>query len=215
MNIQASKARANIHILDHDVNRYYYNIILKNEIVAWDIETSGLDWKYDQIGTCQLYTPNYEGDVVIVKINKKKPTLLKKLLETGKIIKIFHHAMFDLRFMTYHWSVKPINISCTKISSKILEKNEDFKHSLRNLLKEYLGVRIQKDQTKSNWFNKVLTKEQKSYAINDVIYLIKLFNVIKAKLISKDLWDLTLNCFKHIPTRVKLDILQFPDVYTY
>ena len=26
--------------------------------VAWDIETSGLDWRRDQIGTCQVYIPD-------------------------------------------------------------------------------------------------------------------------------------------------------------
>ncbi len=123
--------------------------------------------------------------------------------------------MFDLRFMCYHWDVSPQNVVCTKISSKILEKNANHKHRLIELLAKHLSVKVEKDQTKSNWFSETLTLKQKNYAANDVFYLINLFNILKNKLISKNLWHLTRHCFKHIPTRVVLEIHNYGDVFTY
>ncbi len=212
---QHTSSNVTIDVIDYDINQSYYNSILKNKIVAWDIETSGLDWKYEHIGTCQLNTPNYKEKIKIVKIDDNIPNNLCKLLENKEITKVFHHAMFDLRFMTYHWNINPKNVVCTKISSKILEKRNKVKHNLVYLLKKHLNIQIKKDQTKSNWFNKFLTEEQKNYAANDVLYLIRLFDVLKAKLISKDLWDLSIHCFNHIPTRVKLEIFEYNDIYTY
>lgn len=122
--------------------------------------------------------------------------------------------MFDLRFMCHHWDISPLKIVCTKISSKILEKNIH-KHSLIDLLAKHLDVKIEKDQAKSNWLSETLTLKQKDYAANDVYYLINLFNTIKNKLISKNLWHLARNCFKHIPTRVALELHNYDDVFTY
>ncbi len=86
---------------------------------------------------------------------------------------------------------------------------------MKNLLKKYLGVVIDKNQTNSNWFANKLTKEQIKYASNDVYYLLSLFNILKRELISKHLWTIAEACFNHIPTRVKLDILGYNDIYLY
>src|SRR3990172_3087677 len=73
--------------------------------VCWDIETSGLDWREESIATCQLYVP--DGVVYIVQVRDDSQPNLRKLLEDEQVLKIFHHAMFDLRFMVHHWKVTP------------------------------------------------------------------------------------------------------------
>src|SRR4051794_39086238 len=64
--------------------------------VAWDIETTGLDWRTERIGTCQLFAP--EVGVVIVQANDEVPDRLRQLLADPAILKVLHHAPFDLRF---------------------------------------------------------------------------------------------------------------------
>ncbi len=182
------------------------------KLIAWDIETSGLDWKRDVIGACQIYFP--DSQVHIVRINNTTPSHLKELLNDSEICKLFHHAMFDLRFMVSNWSIEVQNVACTKIASKILTPSME-NHSLKNIAKKYLGIHLDKMLQTSNWIESNLTKEQINYAVSDVIYLPELFAILKKKLLSKERWKLAETCFSYLPARVKMDILGIKDVFQY
>src|SRR2546426_7683042 len=113
-----------------DIPASYAAKMRASGMVAWDIETSGLDWRIDRIGTCQVYSPNLP--VAIVKIRDKIPARLGSVLEDHAVRKVFHHAMFDLRFMTHYWGTAPRNIACTKIASKLLDPDGKNDHSLKS-----------------------------------------------------------------------------------
>jgi len=180
--------------------------------VGWDIETTGLDWHTAAICTCQLSI----GDerIVIVKTNESRPDHLCSLLRDNQVRKVFHHATFDLRFMAYKWEASACNVACTKIASKLLKPNRN-DHSLKCLLREHLGIHINKNERMSNWLSGELTAEQVSYAARDVMYLIPLLKKLEEDLEYKKLIVLSRACFAHIPTRVQLDIQRYGDVYEY
>lgn len=203
----------NIEIYDHDIPSDYYDRIHNAKIVAWDIETSGLDWHNDRIGTCQLHTP--DESVAIVKCSNIIPEKLKSLLSDASVKKVFHHAMFDLRFMSYHWDVSPNRVACTKIAAKLLDVENINNHTLKSLLKTYLDVSIDKNEQVSNWLADDLTDDQISYAARDVQYLLHLLNVLERQLEIKGLQSFAHSCFDHIPTRLRLDILGYGDIYSY
>lgn len=203
----------NIVLYDHDIPDKYYDYVYMVKTIAWDIETTGLDWHNDKIGICQLYVPN--KPTVIIRIDDTPPEKLRVLLLDASVRKVFHHAMFDLRFMSYHWKVLPQNIACTKIAIKLLDMVNKNKHSLKPILKKYLGIEINKNERLSNWISDELTEKQITYAVNDVMYLLQLLSVLEGELKSKSLLELAHLCFAHIPTRVQLDILGYGDVYSY
>ena len=116
--------------------------------VALDIETSGLAWERDRIATCQLSL--HENEALIVRIDGSTPKNLCALIEDPKVKKVFHHAMFDLRFMRYIWGAKVRNAACTKIAAKLLHVGQPRCHRLRWLLKAHLGLVIDKSETLSN-----------------------------------------------------------------
>ncbi len=203
----------NIVLYDHDIPNQYFDCVCKAKVVAWDIETSGLDWRNDRIGICQLHALN--EPVAIIKVSDIPPKKLQSLLSDASVRKVFHHAMFDLRFMSYHWKVLPQNIACTKIASKLLDIKNESKHSLQSVLKQYLGIVIDKNERLSNWLFGELTKEQISYAAKDTMYLLSLLDVLESKLESNGLIELAHVCFAYIPTRVRLDILGYGDIYSY
>lgn len=202
----------NIKIYQSDIPVNILNELNTFPKIAWDIETTGLDWQFDRIATCQLYT---EKNVHLVRINDETPKNLISLLKNNKILKIFHHAMFDLRFMSFYWRVKANNIACTKIASNILNSPPSEKNSLKNLLNYYLNIAISKDKQQSNWLNNTLEKDQLLYAAKDVIYLVELLNILEKELTRKKLLRLCRRCFKHIPTRVELEINKIKDPYIY
>lgn len=183
-------------------------------LVGWDIETSGLDWRKDKIATCQVFIPNLDVDLILVGGTTDAPPNLQSLLSDPKVMKVFHHAMFDLRFMVSKWGVEARNVVCTKIASKLLDPLEP-DHSLKHVLQKHLQVKIDKRSRVSNWLTQSLSQEQLDYAATDVLYLPRLFNCLKAELEHVDRWHLAERSFDYLPTRVQLDILGAGDVFSY
>lgn len=182
-------------------------------LVAFDIETTGLDWSTDRIATVQLYAPGVP--ISIVRVNGKVPHRVAELLQSSKIVKVFHHAMFDLRFMSHYWAVEARNVRCTKIAAKILYPQQPERQSLNSLVALHLGLIVDKSAQMSNWQARRLSKRQLQYAANDVIHLPALLESLRLELVKRDLWRLAERCFDHIPTRVQLEIGGFGDVFTY
>jgi len=196
-----------------DVPAEYAYLARSAGVVAWDIETSGLDWQVDRIATCQLYVPNHPP--VLVTASDVAPANLCGLLSDHLVTKIFHHAMFDLRFMFHAWGVLPQNISCTKIAAKLINPRNKTETSLKPLLKRYLNIEIDKTQQTSDWFSPYLTDAQVAYAVSDVRFLPELWVELERKLKALRLLELAYGCFAHIPTQVELDVLGFTRIYDY
>jgi len=196
-----------------DIPEEYADCVRRASVVAWDIETSGLDWRTDRIGTCQLYVP--DGPAAIVRIDDSPAAAMQGLLSDSSIRKIFHHAMFDLRFMVHNWKARPKNIACTKIAAKILDRDNKKPNGLQALLKRFLSIEIVKNEQRSDWLAPQLSQSQIAYALADVLYLPKLLTAIEDRLASQGLLELAHGCFAHIPTRVELDLVGYEDIYTY
>jgi ribonuclease D len=204
----------NIPVSVGDAPKGFYEAAREHKVIAWDIETSGLDWRSERLGLCQLWVKEFGLCIVKVKRNKV-PRNLAGLLEADCVQKIFHHAMFDLRFLCYHWRLTAANIACTKIAAKLLDPSKTQGHTLAALLERYLGISVDKSKRKSDWLTWGLSDEQLKYAGNDVIYLSDLLAALNQELNAKQLTDLANRCFAHIPTQVRLDISGYKDVYGY
>lgn len=183
--------------------------------IAWDIETTGLDWRQEIIGTCQLFSDSVGA--VIVRVGADRPAKLARLIEDSSVEKVFHHAPFDLRFIVSSWRVSPTAIHCTKVASKILNPaapNET--HSLQHLASRYLGVRLPKGAVRvSDWSAPELTEDQVRYAVGDVVHLLRLVDAMEAALRERDLMELYDSCCAFLPARVTLELGGFPDVFAY
>lgn len=202
-----------IHVLTGDLSNLQANLLVAAGTIACDIETTGLDWKSDRIASCQLHFPG--GPVFVVRVQNGVPSEIVRVLSNYKVRKVFHHAMFDLRFINHHWGVVPANVACTRIAAKLLDPGNQRSHSLKDILEQYLGVVISKSEQTSNWMSERLTDAQIRYAAADVRYLIPLLDVLEGSLRDIQLDDLALRCFEHVPVRVRLEILGYDDVYGY
>lgn len=190
------------------------DLIRSVRAVAWDIETSGLSWEQDTIGACQVHVPNVV--TLIVRIDGSVPDRLASALGDPDVVKVFHHAMFDLRFMSHAWKVRPSSVACTKIASKLLQPYADnTENSLQRVLERRLGVHIEKDQQMSDWLAPELTDDQVRYAAADVEHLLPLYRALRLDMRAVGLGDLYDRCLAHLPTRVDLEIGGFGDVFTY
>lgn len=183
-------------------------------VVAWDIETSGLDWSADEIATCQIHVP--ELGTQIVQVQGQVPRRLRELLSADGVTKVFHHAAFDLRFMRHHWGVVSQNVACTKILSKIVRPDVDARaHSLQPTLRELLHVEVDKTQQASDWRAPRLDAEQIEYAARDVEFLIPLRAHLMDLARLNGLADLVERTFAYLPTRIETDLRGCGDVFAY
>ncbi|URM97075.1 hypothetical protein LUW76_23485 [Actinomadura madurae] len=203
-----------VTIFQDDISPEIAALLTRQDVVAWDIETSGLEWRRESIGTCQLYTE--ATGAIVVQIGSGVPVYLSEVLTCPRVVKLFHHAMFDLRFMANAWGVRPVNISCTKVAAKLLWPTEASEwHSLRGLLHNRLGVTISKAQRVSDWMAEDLTLAQLEYAIGDVVHLLELHKVLVKDMQERDILHLYQKCIEFLPSRVALEVGGWPDVFTY
>ncbi|HMO49581.1 MAG TPA: ribonuclease D [Kiritimatiellia bacterium] len=179
--------------------------------VAVDIETTGLDWRDNSIASFQVYGG---GSVYVIKAGSGLPQKMIELIERPDICKVFHYALFDLNFMVNQWQIEPQNIACTKVASKLVDPTRR-DHSLKSLLRDKLGIRIDKRMRTSNWAAKKLSDAQLKYAAKDVFYLPRLLAVLKKELVKNGQWELTQACYNFIPRQVQLDQSGIKGVFDY
>ena len=184
-------------------------------LVGIDTETSGLDWSNAKLGLIQVYFQDLET-VYLIRPQAKVPKRLKHLLASDKWLKIFHFALFDLRFLDATWGIAPSNIRCTKIASKLLAPGKS-KHRLADLLESRLGVEISKDEDirTSDWTAESLSQAQLSYAALDALYLPRLFQSLEDELRRTDLESLASRCFSFIPTQLRAERLGIENLFGY
>ena len=209
------KARSSLRVEQGDLPMDLAAAFGKAGRIAWDVETTGLDWRKETLATCQLYA---EGvGVAVVRMNDGEPRRLAGLLADPAVEKVFHHAPFDLRFMVRAWDVRPTSVRCTKVASKLLAPDAPNEtHSLQQLAARNLGVSLAKGPVRtSDWTATTLTSEQLDYAAGDVLHLLALLDVLQADLEHVHLTRLYDDCCAFLAARVLLELGGYPDVFAY
>ena len=174
--------------------------------VAIDTETLGLKPARDKLCLVQISTG--DGNAVLVQMDRSKYDApnLKALLANPKVLKIFHFARFDVAVLKQYLDVDTAPLFCTKIASKLVRTYTD-RHGLKELVRELLGIDLNKLQQSSDWGAHSLTDAQKAYAAEDVVYLHELKQRLEQMLEREGRTALAKSCFEFIPTRTALDLL--------
>ena len=181
--------------------------------IAIDGEFSGLNPLTDKLHLLQLCDGS--NLVHFVKFNGKyNAPNLKSLLENEKIKKIFHFGRADLSFLRQHLSINVRNIFDTKIASKICRKFTS-NHGLKDLSKDLIGVKLDKEMQTSDWGKGEYTKEQIQYAANDVLYLHKIKGELEKILKRENKNEIAEECFKFLETRTTLDLNGLGDIFEH
>lgn len=177
--------------------------------IAIDGEFMGLNVSRDPLCLIQISSGN--SDAHIVQLDRKTyeaPNLIN-LLKDKNVKKIFHYARADLTFIKFYLKIEIQNIEDTKIQSKLARSYSD-RHGLKDLIKEFVGIDVSKQQQSSD-FGGELSVAQKKYCANDVLYLHKIHDELNKILLREKRMELYKDCVKFINTRVNLDLASFKD----
>ena len=202
-------------VRDRDLTEADRERYLAAPTLAVDTETMGLIPHRDRLCLVQLCDPQGYVTALRITLGQTEAPHLKKVLEAAKPLKVFHFARFDLATLSYHLGITVKPIFCTKIASK-LARTYSPRHGLKEVVNELVGVELDKSAQSSDWGNvNNLSLGQLSYAANDVRYLIPVYQRLQDMLEREGRWDLAQECFGAIATFVKLDLLQYPNVFEH
>ena len=180
----------------------------KEKTISLDCEALGLVLGRDPLTLIQLGLESKK--FFIIKLNRKNyeaPNLVK-LLENSKSEFIMHYARQDLLWLKYHLKVRPNNIFCTKIASKIA-RTASSTHGYRDLVKEICGKDISKKEQQSDWGNPNLSEKQINYAAQDTEHLFEIKKKLLEMLARENRKNLFDKCMKVVPTLVDIEIAGF------
>ncbi len=175
-------------------------------VVAVDTETLGLSLVRDPL--CVVQLSDGKGDAHVVRLNRPLYDCpnLKALLIDPEVEKIFHFARFDVAMCKQHLGIEVAPIFCTKIASKLARTYTD-RHGLKDVVRELVGVDLNKQQQSSDWGADVLSEAQLHYAASDVLYLHTARERLIEILTRENRMSLAEACFKFLPIRADLDLL--------
>jgi ribonuclease D len=173
--------------------------------VAVDTETLGLNPLRDKLCVVQLSAGDGSAHLVQLDRSTYDAPNLKALMADTAVTKIFHYARFDVAAIKHHLGVDTAPVYCTKIASKLVRTYTD-RHGLKDLIRELLGIEVDKLQQSSDWGAYVLTDAQKKYAASDVLYLHELKSRLDQMLAREGRSAMAKACFEFVPVRSALDL---------
>jgi len=92
---------------------------------------------------------------------------------------LMHGADYDIRLFKMGHNFIPSRIFDTMLAARLTGRTQ---FGLSNLVKDILGVQLEKSSQKANWARRPLTPKMEEYARNDTIHLRDLVNALEAEL---------------------------------
>ena len=194
---------SNIKVFENDLPE---DLDLSNEkFIGLDNEALGLVLGRDPLTLVQLGLESKK--FYLIKLNRENyyaPNLVRALSNENTQY-IMHYARQDLLWLKYHLNVKPKNIFCTKVASKIARTASSY-HGYKDLVKEFCGKDISKKEQQSDWGDPNLSEKQIKYAASDTEHLFEIRNKLVKMLEREKRINLFKKSMEVIPILVDMEM---------
>ena len=172
--------------IENEINEF-----AETDILWLDIEVADYKTKQPRLSIIQVlaYSHDVNGSRTCILDVLDRPDLIElfinKIMANEQIIKVFHNASYDLRFLG---TKKAQNIICTlemahSIPYYLLPVNSYSLKSLSETLTNFKN--ISKDEQSSDWGIRPLSQKQLQYAKMETVYLAQIYQkliILEAKL---------------------------------
>ncbi len=163
----------------------------KSEVIMLDTEFVRTRTLYPKLGLIQLYDGNDLALIDPVSLNDLSP--LWDVLTDKSVLKVLHACSEDLEVFQHYSGVMPTPMIDTQIMAAFV--GHGLSTGFAALVKEYLGVELDKGEARTDWCARPLTDKQMTYAAADVFYLYPLYEKLSAPIAELDCYDaLTQEC---------------------
>ncbi len=105
-----------------------------------------------------------------------------------KVIKIIHSGRQDMEIFFQQFGQLPKSVYDTQIAAMVCGFGDQV--SYEQLVNRLLNVKIDKSSRVSNWSFRPLSEKQIQYALSDVTYLVKVYEILKNEIFlhKRELW---------------------------
>lgn len=153
-------------------------------------QISGADWialdteflrektYYPKLCLIQIATTELVACIDPIALDDLSP-LLDVIFDT-RITKVMHAARQDLEILYNIRGSVPVPVFDTQIAALLLGYPDQIGYG--NLVKETLGVSLEKKHTRADWSLRPLSQDQVQYAADDVVYLVDVYQQLLEKL---------------------------------
>lgn len=156
--------------------------------LAVDTEFMRTDTFYPQPALLQVN--DGEANYLLDPLALRDLSPMAEVMRAPQVQKVLHACSEDLEVFHRLLGCLPENLLDTQIAAAFC--GYGFSLGYANLVNAVLGVQLPKDETRSNWLQRPLTRAQQSYAALDVEYLHELTLALKRQLadLGREAWVL-------------------------
>ncbi len=144
----------------------------KEDVIALDTEFHGEKRYWPELFLIQFAGRN--GPVAVDPLGIEDLSPIGELLESKVPVKVIHSARNDIDILMHHLGIVFSSVFDTQLAAAFLGNEPQI--SLYNLIRNECGKAPHKGHTLSDWSVRPLSKEQIEYALNDVRYLLSIYD---------------------------------------
>ncbi|MFM2590469.1 ribonuclease D [Vibrio sp. TBV020] len=155
------------------------------DVVMLDTEFVRTRTYYPQLGLIQLY----DGE----KLSLIDPTVIEdmtafvELLKDTSVLKVLHACGEDLEVFHNSFGCLPYPMVDTQLMAAFL--GHGLSTGFAALVENYLGVELDKSESRTDWLARPLSDKQLEYAAADVYYLLPLYEQLFEKITQAGWWE--------------------------
>ena len=151
---------------------------LKRETaIGVDLEADSMFHYQEKVCLIQISTPSQHILVDPLSLDDLSP--FSPVFADPNIRKVFHGADYDMRSLYRDFGIEVNSLFDTQIAARFLGIRET---SLASLLKEKLGVLVEKKYQKRDWSERPLPEAMLAYAVQDSCHLLPLSRMLEKEL---------------------------------
>nr|WP_306417190.1 ribonuclease D [Vibrio sp. B181a] len=175
-----------------------YQIITKNkdleevcalareaDVVMLDTEFVRIRTYYPQLGLIQLFDGKQLSLIDPTELTDM--TSFVELLKDTSVLKVLHACGEDLEVFQNAFGCTPFPMVDTQLMAAFL--GHGLSTGFATLVEEYLGVELDKSESRTDWMARPLTQKQLDYAAADVHYLMPLYEKLLDKVNESGWWE--------------------------
>ncbi|MBW2294302.1 MAG: ribonuclease D [Deltaproteobacteria bacterium] len=151
-------------------------------MIAVDTEADSFYHYFDKTCLVQIGTKKHSYLIDTLAFDGPEPmAVLAPIFASAEIQVIFHAAEYDIFVLKRDYGYVFANVFDTMVSAQLLGYKAI---GLAALIEHHFGVKVPKDEQRSDWSRRPLTDRQLNYAVGDVLYLARLTKKVRAELKS-------------------------------
>lgn len=154
-------------------------------LLAVDTEFLRVDTFYPIPGLLQL--ADAEQAWLIDPLALPQPLELARLFYAQRPLKILHACYEDLEVIQQLSGLQVREVFDTQLAASYL--GYGLQVGYQRLLQAELGIVISKEESRSDWLHRPLSGQQLQYAVQDVRYLLPLYEAMRERLIELGHWE--------------------------